>query len=171
MIVLGKYYQAGIPKHSIAADPVKAADYFAHAASYFGNEHAQYLLAKAYLSGTGVKRKPRIAVKWLWNAHKKQHAPSQALLARLLWEGKGTKRNRKQAMNMAFLALDNASSKEVLRIGDVLVKIISRVDMEKRLKSKMLANSKRAASAGGNADKKRTFSRLSGPVTATDGHK
>lgn len=87
IVALAGYFRSGIDSMDIKPDPARAAALYRHAASYFGSVTAQYELARMYLAGEGVNRNVRLAVNWLMNASRKQHAPSQALLGGLLWRG------------------------------------------------------------------------------------
>lgn len=89
LVALAGYFRSGIESVEIAPDPARAAGLYRHAASYFGSVTAQYELARMYLAGEGVNRNVRLAINWLMNASRKQHAPSQALLGDLLWHGTG----------------------------------------------------------------------------------
>ena len=88
-VALAGYYRDGIAELNIKPDAAYAASLYRHAASYFGHVEAQYNLARMYLEGTGVNKNVRLAVNWLTNATRKRHAPSQALLGNLLWNGYG----------------------------------------------------------------------------------
>lgn len=88
-VALGGYYRDGIAELNIKPDAAYAASLYRHAASYFGHVEAQYNLARMYLEGIGVNKNVRLAVNWLTNATRKKHAPSQALLGNLLWNGYG----------------------------------------------------------------------------------
>lgn len=88
-VALAGYYRDGIAELNIKPDAAYAASLYRHAASYFGHVEAQYNLARMYLEGTGVNKNVRLAVNWLTNATRKKHAPSQALLGNLLWNGYG----------------------------------------------------------------------------------
>lgn len=87
LVALAGYFRSGVESLDIVPDPGRAAGLYRHAASFFGSVTAQYELARMYLSGEGVNRNVRLAVNWLMNASRKQHAPSQALLGDLLWRG------------------------------------------------------------------------------------
>ena len=50
-VQLGHYYLDGIPDTVVKADPDRAREMYAYAASYFGDADAQYSLAKLYLDG------------------------------------------------------------------------------------------------------------------------
>ncbi len=88
-VALAGYHRAGIDAIGLKPDPARAVRLYRHAASYFGEVSAQFALARLYLAGDGVSKNVRLAVNWLANAAKKQHAPSQALLGDLLWRGAG----------------------------------------------------------------------------------
>ena len=62
---LGTYYLAGIPNTQVKADPDRAREMFAYAASYFGDPDAQYHLGRMYLDGSAGLREPRQAARWL----------------------------------------------------------------------------------------------------------
>lgn len=112
-VALGGYYRTGIPGRDLAANPVRAARLFHHAASYFGDAEAQYQLARMYLTGEGVNRNPRLAVNWLANASQKQHAASQALLGDLLWRGiDDIERQPLKGLALLTLARRNAAGSE-----------------------------------------------------------
>ena len=83
---------------------------YRHAASYFGDVSAQFALAKMYLAGEGVNRNVHLAVNWLVNASRKQHAPSQAVLGDLLWRGNDELRAQPaKGLALLVVALENAN--------------------------------------------------------------
>ncbi|MEC9367211.1 MAG: tetratricopeptide repeat protein [Pseudomonadota bacterium] len=86
-VALAGYYRTGIEQRGLSPNASHAARLLHHAASYFGDGEAQYQLARMYLTGEGMNRNTRLAVNWLANAARKQHAGSQALLGDLLWRG------------------------------------------------------------------------------------
>ncbi|MGI8724017.1 MAG: tetratricopeptide repeat protein [Methyloceanibacter sp.] len=108
-VALGKYHVQGIPEMGLAANPARAANFFRHAASYFGNADAQYQLARLYLSGEGVPQNVSLAVNWLSIAAKKQHAAAQATLGELLWRGEQVPQRR--ARGLALIAMAHESAK------------------------------------------------------------
>ena len=108
-VALGKYHVQGIPEMGLAANPARAANFFRHAASYFGDADAQYQLARLYLTGEGVPQNVSLAVNWLSIAAKKQHAASQATLGELLWRGEQVPQRR--ARGFALIAMAQESAK------------------------------------------------------------
>jgi TPR repeat protein len=108
-VALGGYYLDGIPPLVVTKDPVRAANLFRHAASYFGNADAQYRLARLYLDGTGVEKNVGLAINWLATAAKKQHAEAQATLGELLWRSNDDVRQRRaRGLALIMLAHENA---------------------------------------------------------------
>src|ERR1700754_5044207 len=84
-VALGRYFMSGIPNSQVKADPERAREMFAYAASYFGNAEAQYNLARLYLDGVGAPRDVKYGVRWLaLSAQKGQHQ-AQALLGQMLF--------------------------------------------------------------------------------------
>jgi TPR repeat protein len=123
-VALGKYYVDGIPSAQVPEDPVRAANLFRHAASYFGDADAQYQLARLYLDGEGVEKNVGLAINWLATAAKKQHAEAQATLGELLWRGSDDVRQRRaRGLALIMLAHENAkaSGKEPKWIADLYV--------------------------------------------------
>jgi TPR repeat protein len=121
-VALGKYYVDGVPSAQVPQDPVRAANLFRHAASYFGYADAQYQLARLYLDGDGVERNVGLAINWLATAAKKQHAAAQATLGELLWRGSDDVRQRRaRGLALIMLAHENAkaSGKEPKWIEDL----------------------------------------------------
>ncbi len=96
-VAVGVYSLSGIPGRRVAADPARAHQMFQYAATNFGDANAQYNLARLYLDGAGVPRDSRQAARWLRLAAEKAHAPSQALLGHLLFNGaEGVSRQREK---------------------------------------------------------------------------
>ena len=123
-VALGEYYVDGIPSAQVPEDPVRAANLFRHAASYFGDADAQYQLARLYLDGDGVEKNVGLAINWLATAAKKQHAEAQATLGELLWRGSDDVRQRRaRGLALIMLAHENAkaSGKEPKWIADLYV--------------------------------------------------
>ena len=123
-VALGEYYVGGIPSAQVPQDPVRAANLFRHAASYFGDADAQYQLARLYLDGDGVEKNVGLAINWLATAAKKQHAEAQATLGELLWRGSDDVRQRRaRGLALIMLAHENAkaSGKEPKWIEELYV--------------------------------------------------
>ncbi len=112
-VALAQYRRDGVPALQLKANAYRAVGLLVHAASYFGDATAQYELARMYLTGEGVLKDTSLAVNWLANASKKQHALSQALLGDILWRGiDGTPRRPLKGLALLELARENASREE-----------------------------------------------------------
>lgn len=109
-VAVGVYSLNGIPKTDIHADPRRALSMFQYAAVNFGDANAQYNLARIYLDGAGVEKDARQAARWLRLAAEKGHAPSQALLGHILFNGEeGVSRRKAEGLMYLTLAREAAS--------------------------------------------------------------
>lgn len=108
-VELGQYYRDGIPNSTVKADPARARNMFAYAASYFGDPEAQYNLGRLYLSGTGVRRDTKQAVRWFVLAANKGHYEAQAVLGRILFKGENMPRQRALGLMWLTLASDGCA--------------------------------------------------------------
>ena len=150
-VAVGQYYLDGIQAMPLAPDPAYAASLFRHAASYFGNAEAQYLLARLYLDGKGVEKNPGLAVNWLAMSAKKQHAASQAVLGELLWRGDQVRLNQARGLALLMLAQENAQGgHDQAWIGELYREAFASADNAIRAKAEgllpRLGGDKRAAS-------------------------
>jgi len=102
-VALGQFYLDGIPDTAVKPDPAVAIDLFRHAASYFGDQDAQYHLGRLYLLGTGTAKDSVQAARWLRLAATKGQRSAQALLGGMLFKGQGVA--RQPAMGLAWLTL------------------------------------------------------------------
>ncbi|MCP4936604.1 MAG: sel1 repeat family protein [bacterium] len=129
---LGLYYLNGVSESGLKPDVKKAATYFTHASQFFRNPGAQYQLGKLYLSGQGVKKNVRRAISWLNNAAKKKHAPSQALLGQLLWEGDLVPKRQIKALALLIMAQKNAGPRDSEWINELHKTIVDASDPKTR---------------------------------------
>lgn len=109
-VSLGQYYLAGIPNTRVAADPERAREMFAYAASYFGDADAQYNLGRLYLNG--ADRDPKSAARWLNAAAIKGQHQAQALLGQMLFNGDRVPRQAAKGLMWLLLAKENATAEE-----------------------------------------------------------
>lgn len=111
-VAVGVYYLEGIAAAQIAPDASRAFDLFRYAATYFGNADAQYNLARMYLDGNGVAKDARQAANWLDLSARKGHAPSQALLGHLMFNGEaGGPPQRARGLMYLTLARESAGDR------------------------------------------------------------
>jgi TPR repeat protein len=107
-VALGTYFLDGIKGTYVKPNAERAHEMFHYAATYFGNPHAQYSLARLYLEGTGVGRDPRTAARWFNLAAEKSHPPAQAVLGHMLFNGLGIPRQRVSGLTWLMMASDTA---------------------------------------------------------------
>jgi hypothetical protein len=106
-VAVGVYALKGIPSR-IKPDPQRALEMFRFAATNFSDPDAQYNLARMLLDGVGVTKNPGQAARWLSVAAEKRHAPSQALLGHLLFNGeKGVAPQRARGLMWLSMAQQN----------------------------------------------------------------
>ncbi len=105
---LGQYYLAGIPNSAVKPDSERAREMFWYAASYFGDQDAQYNLGRLYLDRNAGGRDPRQAAKWLGLAAKKGQYQAQALLGAMLFKGDDVSRQAALGLFWLTLAKDGA---------------------------------------------------------------
>lgn len=110
-VQLGHYYLEGIPNSRVKADPDRAREMYAYAASYFGDADAQYSLARLYLDGSGgLTKDTRQAVRWLSLSANKGQYRAQALLGHLFFKGDQVPRQAAKGLMWLTLARDNAAA-------------------------------------------------------------
>jgi uncharacterized protein len=107
LVSLGVYFAEGIPNTPIKANPGRAREMFAYAASYFGDADAQYHLGRMFNTGHGGERDVRQAARWLTLAANKGQAQAQALLGVILFRGDvGVPRQAARGLMWLTLARD-----------------------------------------------------------------
>lgn len=154
-VALAGYYRDGIEELNIKPDAARAASLYRHAASYFGHVEAQYNLARMYLEGTGVNKNVRLAVNWLTNATRKRHAPSQALLGNLLWDGYGAIYHEPlKGLALIELARRNAAgTADEAWIEELYVRVSGEAEADERERAGELALQWQGGVRTGNAAK------------------
>jgi TPR repeat protein len=123
-VALGNYYLDGIPNTDVQADPVRAREMYAYAASYFGDPDAQYNLARLYLDGKGAPRDGKQATRWLGLAASKGQHQAQALLGHMLVKGDKVPRQSARGLMYLTLARDAAGPSEqwIIDLHDVAMR-------------------------------------------------
>lgn len=119
LIALAGYLRRGLPEIGRAPNPHRAAEYLRHAATIFGDEDAQFELAKMQLKGEGIDAEPTLAKHWLATLSQKGHVGAQAFLADLYWRGKDMERDPVRALALITVALQHAPATERVWIADI----------------------------------------------------
>lgn len=120
LVELGRAYMTGVPEAGLPEEPERARGLFEHAASLFGNARAQHYLGLMYARGEGVRPDMSRAVRWLFLAARKEHAPSQAALGDYFWKrgasGSAGTEDRMRGMMWFALASENAKGEDARAI-------------------------------------------------------
>lgn len=119
MTALARYIKRGLPEIGMRPDAARAASLFRTASLAFGDEDAQFELAKLQLEGIDQTGSPRTAIHWLSVLSENGHAGAQAFLADLLWRGKHVKADSVKALALIAVAVENAAPQERLWIEDI----------------------------------------------------
>ncbi len=126
-VQLGTYYRDGIPNTVVKPDLGRARQFFAYAASYFGDASAQFNLARMYYGGEGGERDLLQAAKWANLSADKGNAEAKFLLINismdLAWshlDSKGRAYNLRQAAMWAKRAADYGSASGQALYGHLL---------------------------------------------------
>jgi len=107
LVSLGGYYVVGIGS-AVRANPQRARDLFAYAASYFGDAAAQYRLGQMLLDGQGGPKDAWQAARWLKLSADKGYYQAQALLGVTLFKGQGIPRQAPRGLMYLTIARDSA---------------------------------------------------------------
>jgi TPR repeat protein len=137
-VALGQYYLDGIPDTAVKPDPAVAMDLFRHAASYFGDQDAQYHLGRLFLLGTGTAKDSVQAARWLRLAATKGQRSAQALLGGMLFKGQGVARQPAQGLAWLTLAKDGASADEAW-ITETYRSALAQATAEERVQAARIA--------------------------------
>jgi TPR repeat protein len=86
-----------------------------------------------------VKQNPQQGLKWLIAAARKRHAPSEAYLGDLYWEGKLVRLDRTRAVMWYILAQQSARPEENPEIFDRFDRLLASVSDEERLEAEARA--------------------------------
>ncbi len=118
-VALGTYYLDGIPNSAVKADPDRAREMFAYAASYFGDPDAQYHLGRMYLDGNGGAKDPKQAARWLLLGANKGQYQAQAVLGAMLFKGENMPRQAARGLMWLTLARDAAAGAQESWIAEL----------------------------------------------------
>jgi len=119
MTAVARYRLSGLPEFGVTQDPQSAAELLHHSATVFGDEDAQFELAKLKLKGEGVDADIEYGRHWLSVLSQKGHAPAQAFLAQLLHHGKVMEKNTVHALALITVAVENAPARDRVWIEDI----------------------------------------------------
>ncbi|MGH6815073.1 MAG: tetratricopeptide repeat protein [Hyphomicrobiaceae bacterium] len=127
-----RFIWEGLPEIGLKPDPAHAIMYLHHAANLFNEENAQFELARHYLAGEPGEENVKRALHWLSGLSQKRHAPGQARLADIYWQGKHVKHDPARALALSTLAFRNAPHNERIWIADIHHRIFCGASFEVR---------------------------------------
>lgn len=129
-VKMGEYYRDGLPGAGIVADADRSHALVMHAATYFGDPDAQYMVGQLYLSEEGLGFNPLQSARWLRLAARKGHYGAQASLGSLLFNGTGIQ--RAPVEGLMWLTIANRSAPQEVWITDALMGAMSIATPEER---------------------------------------
>ena len=118
LTALAGYLRTGVPELGLGPDLERAVEYLQNAATSFGDQEAQFELAKIYL-GRGGGDDVKLGRHFLSVLAKDGYASAQALLADLYWRGRYVKKDDQRALALITMAVENAPAHERIWIEDV----------------------------------------------------
>lgn len=139
LVRIADYQRTGIAAAGVAKNPAAAARTYLKVATTYGHPAAQYALGIMNIKGEGVKQNPQQGLKWLIAAARKRHAPSEAYLGDLYWEGKLVRLDRTRAVMWYILAQQSARPEENPEIFDTFDRLVASVSDEERLEAEARA--------------------------------
>lgn len=123
LTAVANYVRRGILDFGLRPDAELALDFYNKAATWFDEPDAQFELAKIHLLGDGVQRDVKLGLHYLQKLTHQSHAPAQAFLADLQWQGKTVPREPDKALALIRMAVENAPRTDRLWIEDIYHKI------------------------------------------------
>jgi uncharacterized protein len=138
LLTFGEYLNRGVPELNMAANPNTALRYIEHAAKFFGNRDAQFLLAKMLISGEGGRKDTALALHFLSTLVQGGHAGAQAFLADQYWRGQLVEKDEARALALAELAVRGAAATDYLWIDETYQNIYCGMNEPRRREARPL---------------------------------
>ncbi len=135
MIRVADYQRNGVSSAGIKRNPQNAARTYLNMATTYGHPAAQYGLGVMNLKGEGMKQNPQQGLKWLIAAARKRHAPAEAYLGELYWQGKYVQADRTRAVMWYMLAARSAHKDENPEIRSPLKALEADATEDERLEA------------------------------------
>ncbi|WP_174263754.1 tetratricopeptide repeat protein [Hyphomicrobium sp. CS1BSMeth3] len=138
LLSFGEYLNRGVPELKMPANPAMALRYIEHAAKFFGNRDAQFVLAKMLISGEGGRKDPALALHFLSTLVQGGHAGAQAFLADQYWRGTIVTKDETRALALAELAAKGAAPTDYLWIDEIYQNIYCGMNEPRRNEARPL---------------------------------
>jgi TPR repeat protein len=119
MVALGYYYRDGVAEADVKPDPSEARIMFTTAAHYFGHPQAQFELARIYLAQADAGDNGILAARMLKSSADHGYVGAQALLGRMLLEGKSVRKNPVRGLAMIMGAAEHAPAADADWINEI----------------------------------------------------
>lgn len=135
MTAMAKYLLNGLPEAGLRPDRRRAVSLLRYAATYYGEDDAQFELARLQLTTEEDGRSVRSALYGLSRLAKRCHAGAQATLANLIWLGRYPdllQADRSEALALATRAVQCAPAHERMWIKDIHQRIYCGANDEMR---------------------------------------
>jgi uncharacterized protein len=129
------YQQVGVAAAGIPQNTAAAASTYFNIATTYGHPAAQYGLGVMNMKGVGMKQNPQQGLKWLIAAARKRHAPAEAFLGDLYWQGKYVQEDRTRAVMWYMLAVQSARPEDNPEIFDRLNAMEAATTEDQRLEA------------------------------------
>lgn len=135
MVRLADYQRRGVSGAGIKSNPNAAARTYLKVATVYGHPEAQFALGVMNIHGEGMKANPQQGLKWLMSAARKRHAPAEAYLGELYWDGKIVRRDRTRGLMWYLLARGSARAEENPEIFDRALQLEANVSEDERIEA------------------------------------
>jgi len=139
MVRMADYQRSGVRSAGIPKNARQAASTYLKVATTYGHPSAQYALGVMNIQGQGMKKNPQQGLKWLIAAARKRHAPSEAYLGDLYWQGDVVRMDRTRALMWYLLARESAVPSENPEIFNRLDEMTASISSEERLEAEARA--------------------------------
>ncbi len=139
---VGEYYRDGLPEAGLQPNPIEYERRVQHAATYFGNADAQYLLGEMYTDDQALGDIPKLSYRWLTMAARKGQAQAQARLGDMVFNGDGVQPNPEEGLMWLTVASRRvAGTSDESWVNELLNNAMSVATPEQRQRGLDLADS------------------------------
>jgi len=140
-VKVGEYYRDGLPEAGLKPDQTEYERRVQHAATYFGNADAQYILGEMYTDDKALGDIPKLSYRWLTMAARKGQAQAQARLGNMVFNGEGVDPNPEEGLMWLTVASRRvAGTSDEAWVGELLQNAMSVATPEQRKQGIELAD-------------------------------
>jgi TPR repeat protein len=132
-VKVGEYYRDGLPEAGLKPNRTEYQRRVQHAATYFGNADAQYILGEMYTDDKALGDIPKLSYRWLTMAARKGQAQAQARLGDMVFNGDGVAANPEEGLMWLTVASRRvAGTSDEGWVGELLQNAMSVATPEQR---------------------------------------